>query len=550
MGFREICRQIERSSKYGFPAGASDRYKRLDAYDRLLEATFYDHITKPFEKESTGSNYISISERRPSIIYPLAKNIVEQHASLTFGEAHFPMIRCRVDGVTSQSDTHNKTELACAALVKAMSLPAIMQAAVIRGSIGSAVLIAKVDDDGAPSIDVVSGKNAKPVLNRKTPDKMEKLERIWPVTGETLEDFGYEIEEGTQQDTYWLRVTIDSSDWTWYKPMTDQDYAQLGVVKKKLRTPVSQPITRPPPKWMKDDELSGSHGFPVNPAVWLRNLAVGDDSIDGPCTFAPIADICVQLDYLLSQTQRGVKYSMDPLMVLKTGEMGKAALGLADRDIEGNITKSAANAMALFGPDADAKLLEMTGRGFEVGGELIKRLREYALEVSGGMRSDVDKTAGNQSGRALELLFQNVVWFVERVRISYGDRGLVRLLRVLLAGLKDGTIDLGDGQDWSDVDPLAPLSLIWPKWWLPRGSDLMNELSALGFVAGSGQKAPQILVDPNTMSKYIAQTLDLDDPVQVAADAEAARNEEEKKRDDQMQAELDAKTAGPTGGGQ
>lgn len=538
MAFADIAAQIENATQgAGFPVGASDRYKRLDAYDRLLEGTFYDHITVPFEKETEGNQYISVMKRRPSIIESNAKDVVEAHASLTFGEAHFPTIRCASSLGTEQTEVQKKTELACAALVKGLKLAAVMEQAIIRGSTGSACLIAKVDDDGQASIDVISGKNAKPILKRTSPGKMGELERIWSVTGQTLLDFGYEIPDGEEDTDFWLRVVIDKATWTWYKPLRDIDYAAMLSAKRSK----DEQVRKNAPQWIEDTDLSGEHGFDRLPVVWLRNLLIGDDAIDGLCTFGQAVDEIVAVDYGLSQRNRGVRYSMDPLLVINTGEMGSVALSLAQTAGGDGIVKSAANALPLFGKDSKAELLEITGKGFEVASEEIEQLREAIMRTCGGMRSTVEKANGApQSGRALELLYQNVVWYVERLRVCYGDSGLLPLLRILLAGLADGLIDLQDGEDWKGIDPEAPLTLVWPKWWLPRGSDMFAEVQALDLLAGGSVKVPAMLIAPEEASKYAAQLLDLDDPVKIAKDAQGARDDRDAKAlaEAQQQAEL------------
>ena len=527
MAFRDIVDKIgSGGSQYAWPAGASNRYKRLDAYERLLNGTIYDHLPNPFDLEKSGANkYVPLLERRPSIKYGLAKIVVDQHAAMTFGEAHFPHVRCVQPMSDVQTESQKTTEAACAALIKFMNLPAVMQSALRAGSVGSCAMIAKIRNDMTPLIDIVPGKNALPKINVENWSKMDGLDRIWAVDGETLSLFGYEIDKKNFADTYWLRNSIDGRDWVWFLPLRDEDYRDLGNTNKNGETI----------EWQIDTSRSGVHGFSEAPVVWLRNLLVGDDAIDGPCTFAEIADICVAVDYLLSQSARGLRFSMDPLLVIKTGEMGQASLDLARASGNGDIAKPT-GVLPLMGEDADASLLEITGKGFESSQQFIKQLREYALEVAGGLKSDSDNSTGPQSGRALELFYQVVVFFIERLRVSYGDEGLLPMLRLLLQALKEGAIDLHDGVDWSGIDLNTPLTLVWPRWWAPRGSDLQAELQALQLAAGGSVKNPITLLDPELVSRIVAQNLDLDDAASVAADAKKIRDEKDAQAQAMQQA--------------
>jgi hypothetical protein len=533
MGFRELAEGISRTTgEYGVPAGASDRYKRLDAYERLLNGSIYEHLAYPFEKEKSGGagaggKYIPILERRPSVKYGLAKIVVDQHAAMTFGEAHFPHVRCIQPMQETQSEAQKSTEAACAALIRVMNLPAVMQSALRKGSVGSSALIAKILDDGTPQVDVVCGKNAKPQLNSGNYTKLDALDRIWSLTGEVLNDFGYNISSENRKKDYWLRTYIDKTTWTWFLPLLDEDYRNLGQ-----KDTFGRAI-----KWQKDKERSGPHGFEGKyaPTIWMRNLMIGDDAIDGHCTFAEIADACIAIDYLLSQGTRGLRYSMDPLLVIKSGEMGAASLDLARASTgTGDISKTS-GILPLQGEDADAKLLEITGKGFDASREFVKQLREFCMETSGGLKSDNETSEAGQSGRAIELHYQIVIFFIERLRVCYGDNGLLPLLKILLPALQKGDIDLQDGADWSQIDLKTPLSLVWPNWRKSVGSDLFAEVQAIALAAGSSAKAPVALLHPDILSRILAQELDLDDPAGVAADAKKYREEQEAKQQNQME---------------
>lgn len=500
----------------------------------MLEGHIYDHLAYAFDTESSeGAKYVPLLERRPSIRHGLPKIIVNQHASLVFGEEHFPHVRCKKSDGTDQTDEQKRTEEACTALIRDLKLQAIMQEALKKGSIGSAALLVKIRDNGRPYIEVVSGKDAKPEITGNIDyENLPGLNRIWSVQGEVLRDFGYEIKREDLDKTFWLRIFIDATDWTYYYPLTDEEYRKLGE-------PNDQNVII---AWHEDEDRSGIHGFAEVPAVWLRNLTVGSDSIDGICTYeGDVADDVIGIDYLLSQSMRGLRYSMDPLLVINLGEMGEAALALAattSTNGQRGIQKTK-GILSLQGKDARAELLEITGKGFDAAQEFWKKLREAVLERCGGIMSGQETKEGPQSGRAIELHQTIAKFYAEQLRVCYGDAGLLPLLNLLLRSLAAGHIDLGDGEDWSDIDLNTPISLTWPQMRLPTGADLFAEIQALELAAGGSVKAPVALLAPNLVSALIAQKLDLDDPASVASEAEKHRNELEVKQQAQEQAQAD-----------
>jgi hypothetical protein len=520
---------VKKTLKY--PEGVSRRFKDLDAYDRLLDGTLYDDITKPFDIAfDGGGTYIPIHKRRPSLIYNLARIIAEQCASLTFGEGHSPNIKCEDGGQDSSNapNPYEPTEKALAAIADTAELPSIMMQAVTRGSVGSCALVVRSLPSGMPHISVVLGKYARPILNPRDPMDVQGLVQQYPVRGYELIQRGYPdsiVEK--DDDFYWLRSELDAQKETWYLPLANDKFN----VDPKKRV------------WKVDEERSGPHRFGVVPTVWIRNGS-GVDTMDGPATFGAITDMIVSIDYLLSHLDRAIHYAADPLLVIKRGEL----LDLDLVDGGKKVVKDPANAVDLQGKDSDAKLLETTGKGVETGREFIKAIREYALEVVGGMRSDSDHAGGGpQSGRALELLHQALVWLIERCRLAYGNRGYLPLMKLMLIGIKRGAIVI-PGVDVANVDVNAPMHNVWPHWWKPRGQDLAQQASALQTLAGGSTMDP-VAVLPREMVTRIAAT-DLGfDPNQVVADMDKQNTQDE--ADAAVAAEqahsqaLDLKTATP-----
>ncbi len=495
MAFRDIAEAIP------YPDGTSARFRRLDARDRLLDGTFYDHLSHPFSREFDGSNHVRLEKRRPSVVYNLARVIVDQTSALTFGESHAPHIRCSDED--GDENPYKDTESALDAFVASAGLHALMAEAVFRGSVGSCFVRVRALDDGRPSFSVIRGKYARPIFDLNDPGKLRAVVQMYPASGEDLAQYGYErIDE---EKTYWMRIELGPKEERWYLPLPDEQYQRLG---NKNAAKAS---------WSLDRDRSYSHGFGVVPGAWVANLA--RDGVDGDATFGQILDICVELDYTLSQIGRGMKYAMDPLLVVQRGELASSLPVGGGINSEGNFVKDPSNALVLP-PGAAAQLLEMTGSGFAASKEYVRLLREYALEVVGGMKSDSETTKGAQSGRAMELLHQALLWLVGRLRSCYGDGAFVSLLKILLLGVQRGILSI-PGRDELTIDPEAPIRLVWPSWWTPRGADLLAEAQALSSLTGGVALLPR-----DTGTRAAAMALGVSDPNRVVGEMTEQQDDE------------------------
>ena len=80
----------------------------------------------------------------------------------------------------------------------------------------------------------------------------------------------------------------------------------------------------------------------------------------------------------------------------------------------------------------DAKLLEIGGTASAAVIEYVRTLREFALESVHGNRASADRLTAAQSGRALELMNQGLIWLADNLRVSYGEGALLELARMIL----------------------------------------------------------------------------------------------------------------------
>lgn len=441
------------------------RARLLDIRARILNGTFYDHLPYAFHQEQNGlGEYIPLRERRPSVKYNLCRLAVDDAVALLFGEGHFPDIEC-----ASES-----TREALADLVREISLNATLIDAAMRGSVGSIALRLRVLK-GRVFIDVMDTPYLTPVWDPEAPDTLLSVVEQYKCTGQALRDAGYTIPDDELRADWWYR-----RDWTAQQELYYQPW--------KVRDP--QPAIR------KDKKRTLTHGLGFVPIVWVRNLP-GGDAIDGACTFDAAIDLQIEIDYQLSQLGRGLKYSQDPTLMIKEPAMG-----------ERRQTGGAANALVVS-EQGDAKLLEINGTASNAVLEYVRTLREYALEVLHGNRSAADKLSAAQSGRAMELMNQALIWLADRLRISYGEGALKQLMGMIVRASQKYPL-MVNGKRIGALDT-GPITLRWPAWYSPTATDRAAIANTLKTHTDAGHMSTETAV------KTIAADYDIEDvPAELA----------------------------------
>ena len=435
----------------------------LIALTRVLDGTLYDDLEYPFSTEKNGAGeYIPLGKRRPSARNKFCRTVVNDSTSLLFSEGHFPSIECS-DEVTR--DTLTK-------LMRETGLNWVMIDASARGAVGSVVIAMRVLASRV-FFDAMPTAYLTPAWEPQAPDTLKSVTEKRKVKGAVLASMGYVIADADATVDFWFQRIWDSAAETWFVPQrVDEKDMPLTV----------------------DAKNSTKHSLGFVPMVWVKNLP-GGDAIDGDPTF-PIEAIDTQIeaDYLLSQGGRGLKYSADPTLHLKEPAFGEQA----------TVVRGAANAI-VTSTDGDAKLLEINGTAAAAVLDWVKGLREIALESMGGNRSNADKLSAAQSGRAMELMNQTLIWLADKLRISYGEGALLSLLNMVVAA--SSKFDLVDKKGrrlpkLSDED----LSLRWPQWYAPTFADKQTQAMTLDVLRQSG------LISLETAIKSLASSYDIADP--------------------------------------
>lgn len=436
--FETICDLIPRDP--GLPA----RARTLNILQRVLDGTIYDVLPYQFHEErGAGAEYIPLRSRRPSVRYPLCRVVVEDSVSLLFGEGHFPAIDC--------SDIGTRTVLSD--VCKECRLNEVMTEAAIRGSVGSTAILMRVLR-GRLFFEVLDTAYLTPFWKADRPDTLARVVERYKVPGSELLSAGYDMSDPALD--YWFTRQWDDQWETWFAPQTDGDDPVAG--------------------WIPDPARSVQHGLGFVPLVWIRNLpgpSATGNRCDGACTFRAAIETQIEIDYQLSQAGRGLKYSSDPTLLIKEPAMS-----------DSDIIRGGGNALVVS-EKGDAKLLEIGGTAATAVLEYVRALRELALESIHGNRASADRLTAAQSGRALELLNQGLVWLADNLRISYGEGGLLSLARMVLCASEHYRL-IVMGREIDRLDPEMRLGLKWPRWVPPTADDRQKDAQTLATLARSG----------------------------------------------------------------
>lgn len=434
--FKSLCERVARDAD--FPL----RTFRLEMLGRVLDGSIYDHLPYDFHTEKNAAEeYIPLRERRPSVRYALCRAVVDDAVGLLFSEGHFPGLVC----------ADEPTRDALARLIRDAKLNAVMIEAATLGSVGSVAIRLRVLGNRV-FFDALPTGFMTPAWRAEAPDTLLEIVEQYKVRGAALRAAGYEVAEADLARDFWFRRCWDAEAEHWFLPWP------VGVEAEPVR----------------DAARSVVHGLGFVPLVWVKNLP-GGVGVDGACTFEAAINASIEMDYLLSQSGRGLKYSADPTLLIKEPAV----------DAAGRLVKGAGNAITV-GRDGDAKLLEINGSAAEAVIAYVRCLRELALESVHGNRANADRLSAAPSGRAMELMNQALILLADKLRISYGEGALLELLQMVLRASRKFPLVDRRGRALGPLEAEAELGLRWPAWYAPTAADKAQVAATLAQLVGAG----------------------------------------------------------------
>jgi hypothetical protein len=434
------------TSGISWPHWSGERYKRLDVLQRFLDGTIYNHLRYAFHEEADGAGtYIPLRERRPSVQFNVCRVVVNRSTRMVFGGNKWPKL------VSTDKTINTYLEH----IVDTTLLKVSMLEAAFVGSIGS-VLVLFSFVNGKLFYEIRNSKFCSPRSDNER--ELDEVLIVYPVFGYDLFAIGYAINDEDLQEEFFYAKRVKKDEEIVYKPIRVEEYEG-------------------PSSLVKDSARSTTHNLGFVPGVWIRNL-YPTDGLDGESTFGGILSANIEIDYQLSQCGRGLKYSADPQLCIKEppnlpNEAQQMSLFGATSGM--SVVRSASNAIFVSGDGGDAKLLEISGQGQKAALEFVDKLHRYALEAASSSHKDPDRAYGNMSGRAMEILDEDLIALSGALRLTYGDSGLKPLLlKIVRAATKLGILR---GVDVEDED--FALQLYWGNWFDPTPTDLSQTETAL-----------------------------------------------------------------------
>lgn len=438
-----------------------------DIYCRVFDGTIYDHLKYAFHQEVSNQERIELIKRRPAVRFNLSKIIVNDSVSMLFDESHFPNIKTDDEKILDYvNDIYDNTNFR----------KTMLKAAII-GSLGSVAVWLRVLSNKL-YFKPLKTEYLTAEFDENEPDKLIRITEKYKISAQQVNELGYAVD--LDGSAYWFCREWDETQEIYYVPWRVKDEKEAKANNKPFKPRI-------------DKKKTTEHGLGFVPFVWIKNLpTLDEDDLDGQCTFAPIIDNQIEIDYQLSQLGRGLKYSSEPLLVIKTNSLET-----------GEVDKSKGNALCLDA-ESDAKMLEINGDFANVVIEYAESLRKLSLEVVGANRVDPEKFTSAQSGKAMELMNQSLVWLTSKLRVSYGD-ALEKLIEMAIDATQTFSIQIKD-RTYSKLKIQDSLKLNWPPYFLPTSSDKQADATTLSTLKNAG------LISTETAVQNLSANYDVIEP--------------------------------------
>lgn len=499
------------------------RTQKLTCLKALLDGSFYDGLSYEFAQErADDGTYIEIHRRRPSVQTGtrLTRTVVEQNVAMLFGEGRFPA----VSAGSPEADTLLRD------FIRETKLVQVMQQAAFEGSVGSTAIQLRVlpnrKNQNRAFFAVHDTRYLEPEWDPNEPDRLIKITEKKKTTGRELKRLGYAVPAEDLDKSYWFCRVFDEQAERWFLPSLNADEADQ----------------------IEDTAQSVVHDLGFCPWVWIKNLHGGDD-LDGQSTFESAMLACIEIDYLASQVGRGLRYSMDPLLVIKEppapaamDTVGNALdpnlpgwTDSAGRAVGQTMTRSADTALTIDA-SGDAKILELSGSAAEAVMSQVEKLRQYAMESMSGVLVNPDQINSHQGAKALEVLHAPLIRQTDAMRSSYGEEGLLPLLRMFVETAQSRPLFVNGKLVKIKAEP-SQIELHWHSWFPDTAQDLLTGAQALEVHIRNG------LISAQTGTAIIAPSYDIANVKEERARVDAEVAAKQAKEQAALQAQADIASA-------
>lgn len=457
-----------------------ERERMLAAREAMYRGEQYQGrgLAPSWDKAPIGGRRVPLRLQRPSVQYDLPKLSVRRVTSLLFGEGRHPTIafELRDEGAEdSAQDTASETIekdvakwLSDIAEKGELWRKALLWAR-LSLAMGSGCFVWSVVD-GDVEFRVLRSLHCTPTFDKRRPGRLVALDLRYR--------FPREVEErgAVRVVDHWHRET-----WT---PEAHTVFVEVPCQPGKE------------PAWIVDEEVQ--HGLGCVPAVWVRPFDDADEgAFDGESMFTDIEDMVEDIDRVLSQKSRALRYNLDPTRVW---------FGLTETD-EAKVRNADGPAVSVSSKTegADVTQLELNGSSLEVAESHANAQRARALETLRIVSPDPDKLlAAANSGRALEILYAPMLELAGELRTAFGA-AVKQLFGQILDAARGPLAARGALTLQPPALPAGAVCLHWGRYFAPTSLDQQTATTvATGAVSGG-------LLDRESATRWLCRELGISD---------------------------------------
>jgi len=421
----------------------------LDLLDQYYESTQYDGLMD-WSEAVKQEEYVPIRDRKPRIIYNVAKLVVDKVAAKLIGEATFPKFLIEDD---DDDTAFFRT------VQKAVKFRRSLIDPVKHMLISGSVFVRYYLINGIPKIEYAKSKYCYPAFDGS--GELEQIEVRY-----VYEDQNDRNANGTPIQKWYKLLLTKTAD-----IMFDNPVYRAGV------RPTFEEVGR------------NEHGLGWVQGEWLVTHSDKFD-YDGYGIFCDILGFIDELNYSLSQSGQASSYNQEPQLVFNK----------MDEDEIEKLIRSSQKAWNL-GREGEGKYLESDMKGVDAASDLRDKMHHLMLNVVRVVINDPEKMSGGpQSGDALKQLMAPLIELIDELRTVVELNVVNLLIKVGMTCLHYNA--LGAQTNVQTPPGYMPSSLDVTVQWPSIVPATINDINLMAQAANSLSTAQ--IVSRESLTRWIA----------------------------------------------
>ena len=342
-----------------FPTHRCDILKDLDNY---FYSKQFDTL-RDWDEAADCGYHVAVKDRKPKIIIPLPKMVVERVNTKITSRSNFPRVSIEDDPDTNflVEEIHNNTKF------RQFTKDAVEKLL----SLGAAFVRLKIIN-GIMSLECYNPNYCWPKFDDNGELEEIEIRYVYQMKNDKgeMKEYWYRFRMNKEEDVLYDKVE--------YRPGAKPIFRVKGRVKHDL-------------------------GFVQG--EWVKTT-LNPKKFEGPSIFKELKEITNELSYINTLQSGAVKYGAEPQVVFT---------GVQDDELE-NLVKRKEKAWAT-GYEGDVKYLESSGSGSEAAKSFDEQIDKKIQSISRVIMHDPEKfSAHAQSGIAMEMLNAPMVELIEEIR--------------------------------------------------------------------------------------------------------------------------------------